>query len=101
MRTSFGTDISSRNAPLSDEDLEAMLPSEGYKVLEPPPGYEPINTGARKFTSTPASFNDTAGYGGFMMQEPEDPKAMGKQLPTEIPGVGDLQFFKAEDMQYC
>ena len=35
-----------------------------------------------------------------MMQEPENPRSMGKQLPTEIPGVGDLQFFKAEDMQY-
>ena len=101
LTTSFGTDISSRNAPLSDEELDAMLPSEGYKVLEAPPGYEPINTPARKLMSTPAPVNGTAGYGGFMMQEPEDPKAMGKQLPTEIPGVGDLQFFKAEDMAYC
>ena len=99
--TSFGTDISSRNAPLSDEELDAMLPGEGYKVLEAPPGYEPINTPARKLTSTPAPAGGAAGYGGFMMQEPEDPKAMGKQLPTEIPGVGDLQFFKAEDMAYC
>ena len=98
--TSFGTDISSRNAPLSDEELDAMLPSEGYKVLEPPPGYEPINLPARKLMSTPAPDVNAAGYGGFMMQEPEDPRAMGKQLPTEIPGVGDLQFFKAEDMAY-
>ncbi|RMZ84884.1 hypothetical protein DV738_g139, partial [Chaetothyriales sp. CBS 135597] len=74
---SFGTDISSRNAPWSDEELDAMLPSEGYTILEPPPG-----------------------IGGFMMQEPENPRSLGKQLPTEIPGVGDLQFFKAEDMQY-
>lgn len=35
-----------------------------------------------------------------MMQEPESAKSLGKQLPSEIPGVGDLQFFKAEDMQY-
>ena len=98
--TTFGTDISSRNAPLSDEELDMMLPSEGYKILDPPPGYEPIRTPARKLTSTPAPVASTAGYGGFMMQEPEDPRAMGKQLPTEIPGVGDLQFFKAEDMAY-
>ena len=98
--TAFGTDISSRNAPLSDEELDMMLPSEGYKVLEPPPGYAPITTPARKLMSTPAPETSTNGVGGFMMQEPESARSMGKQLPTEIPGVGDLQFFKAEDMAY-
>lgn len=98
--TAFGTDISSRNAPLSDEELDLMLPTEGYKVLEPPPGYAPIRTPARKLMSTPAPIASTTGFGGFMMQEPENARAMGKQLPTEIPGVGDLQFFKAEDMAY-
>lgn len=98
--TAFGTDISSRNAPLSDEELDLMLPTEGYKVLEPPPAYAPIRTPARKLMSTPAPIASTTGFGGFMMQEPENARAMGKQLPTEIPGVGDLQFFKAEDMAY-
>ncbi|KAL6715909.1 U2 snRNP component prp10 [Lecanora helva] len=100
MPTTFGTDISSRNAPLSDEELDMMLPSEGYKVLDPPPGYAPIRTPARKMMSTPAPMASASGIGGFMMQEPESAKSMGKQLPTEIPGVGDLQFFKAEDMAY-
>ncbi len=100
MPSAFGTDISSRNAPLSDEELDLMLPIEGYKVLDPPPGYAPIRTPARKLMSTPAPIASTSGFGGFMMQEPENAKAMGKQLPTEIPGVGDLQFFKAEDMAY-
>ena len=100
MPTTFGTDISSRNAPLSDEELDMMLPSEGYKVLDPPPGYAPIRTPARKLMSTPAPVVGSSGIGGFMMQEPESARAMGKQLPTEIPGVGDLQFFKAEDMTY-
>lgn len=96
----FGTDISSRNAPLSDEELDFILPSEGYKILVPPPGYEPLRAAARRVVSTPAAVGSTTGFGGFMMQEPENARAMGKQLPTEIPGVGDLQFFKAEDMQY-
>ena len=100
MPQTFGTDISTRNAPLSDEELDMMLPSEGYKILEPPPGYEPIRAAARKAAATATPAPGTAGYGGFMMQEPEDPRSMGKQLPTEIPGVGDLQFFKAEDMNY-
>ena len=92
--TTFGTDISARNAPLSDEELDMMLPSEGYKILEPPPGYAPIRTIAQKVMATPVP------SGGFMMQDPESGRALGKQLPTEIPGVGDLQFFKAEDMAY-
>ncbi|KAK4628819.1 U2 snRNP component prp10 [Fulvia fulva] len=92
----FGTDISGRNAPLSDEELDEMLPSEGYKILDPPPGYEPLRAPARRLApaATPAN------TGGFMMQEPVDARSMGKQLPSDIPGVGDLQFFKAEDMAY-
>ena len=95
---SFGTDITGRNAPWSDEELDAMLPSEGYTILEPPPGYEPLKPQVRRAMAAAAPASST--IGGFMMQEPENPRSMGKQLPTEIPGVGDLQFFKAEDMQY-
>ena len=96
----FGTDISGRNAPLSDEELDLMLPSEGYKILEPPPGYAVVRAVARRAVATPTPAANANGFGGFMMQEPENPRSMGKQLPTEIPGVGDLQFFKAEDMAY-
>jgi splicing factor 3B subunit 1 len=88
-----------RNAPLSDEELDMMLPTEGYKVLEPPPGYAPIRTIAQKLMATPVA-SGASGFGGFMMQDPDSGRALGKQLPTEIPGVGDLQFFKAEDMAY-
>lgn len=96
--STFGTDITGRNAPWSEEELNAMLPSEGYTILEPPPGYEPLRPMARRVAA--AGVANSSNIGGFMMQEPENPRSMGKQLPTEIPGVGDLQFFKAEDMQY-
>ena len=92
----FGTDISNRNAPLSDEQLDMMLPGEaqGYKILEAPPGYEP----ARRPVGVPVL---PTGYQGFLLPEADNSlAAMGKQLPTEIPGVGDLQFFKNEDMKY-
>ncbi|KAF3189695.1 Splicing factor 3B subunit 1 [Orbilia oligospora] len=95
----FGVDYG-RNAPLSDEELDAMLPKEGYKILEPPAGYMPIRTPARKLLATPAPIASASGVGGFMMQDPENAKLLGKQLPTDIPGVGDLQFFKPEDMAY-
>jgi splicing factor 3B subunit 1 len=90
----FGTDISSRNAPLSDEQLDMMLPSEGYKILEPPPGYEPL----RRPVGVPQL---PTNYSGFLIpEEGASSNLLGKQMPTEIPGVGDLQFFKNEDMKY-
>ncbi|KAM0297599.1 hypothetical protein HYE67_007228 [Fusarium culmorum] len=94
--TTFGTDISGRNMPLSDEELDILLPgeSDGYKILDPPPGYEPVRAPAHKLMATPAPQT------GFMMQDPEQVRLSGKPMPAEIPGVGDLQFFKAEDMAY-
>ncbi|PVI08170.1 splicing factor 3B subunit 1 [Periconia macrospinosa] len=90
----FGTDISARNAPLSDEQLDMILPSEGYKILDPPPGYAPV----RRPVGMPAL---PAGYQGYLVPELDGSAAMmGKSLPTDIPGVGDLQFFKNEDMKY-
>ncbi|KAK9449498.1 armadillo-type protein [Limtongia smithiae] len=82
---------------MADDELDRLLPSEGYVILEPPAGYAPIRTPARKLMATPAH-NGT----GFVMLE--DTTAMShnlaKQLPTDIPGVGELQFFKEEDMKY-
>ena len=97
----FGTDVSGRNAGFSDEELDMMLPSEGYKVLEPPPGYEPTRYAARRVMATPVAPTSSAGFGGFMMQEDStSTHGLSKQLPTEIPSVGELQFFKEADYQY-
>nr|CAG8630295.1 4486_t:CDS:2 [Entrophospora candida] len=70
-------DLDTRNKSLSDEVLNATFPSTGYKILEPPSGYVPIRTLARKLmaTSTPI-------------------------VGEEIPGVGNLTFFKQEDKQH-
>lgn len=85
---------------LSDEELDQMLPSEGYEIVTPPAGYAPIRTPARKLTETPMAANG----GGFMMQAEGgiSAEALGisQELPTDIEGVGDLQFFKQEDAQY-
>jgi splicing factor 3B subunit 1 len=96
----FGTDITGRNAPWSDEEIDMMLPSEGYKVLEPPAGYEPQRYAARRVVNQAASASSALGYGGFMMQE-DSARPMGKQMPTEIPGIGpELAFLKESDLQY-
>ncbi|KAI0793874.1 small nuclear ribonucleoprotein [Fomes fomentarius] len=75
------------NRYLTDEELDALLPSSGYVIVTPPPGYAPL-------------------LGGFQIQESSDAAAvaaaagLAPELPTEIPGVGNLAFFKQEDAQY-
>ena len=46
-------EIDNRNRPLSDEELDAMFPPEGYRILKPPDSYVPIRTPARKLMATP------------------------------------------------
>lgn len=94
-------EIDFRNRPLTDEELDSMLPDEGYKILEPPESYVPIRTPARKLTSTPSPMPGTLGMnmGGFMMQEEDQSAAYDSALPALL-NVGGLQFFKPEDMQH-
>ena len=88
------------NKFLTDEELDAILPTTGYAIVTPPPGYAPMVM-PRKLQATPV--ND---LGGFQIQESSDAAAvaaaagLAPELPTEIPGVGNLAFFKAEDAEY-
>lgn len=88
------------NRYLTDEELDAVLPTSGYAIVTAPPGYAP-STMPRKLTATPVTE-----VGGFQIQESSDAAAMAAaaglapELPTEIPGVGSLAFFKAEDAEY-
>lgn len=89
-----------RNRYISDEELDQILPTEGYKIVEPPPDYAPIRTPAHKLMATPVSL----GGDGFMMQDEGAARAamgdMIPDLPTDIPGIGQLAFFKAEDQTF-
>ncbi|KAG8936433.1 Splicing factor 3B subunit 1 [Tulasnella sp. 418] len=93
-------DIDKHNRYLSDEELDAILPSVGYIIVTPPEGYvssQPL----RRLAAAPTPI-----LSGFHMQEDSDAAAaaaaagLAPELPTEIPGVGSLAFFKAEDAQY-
>lgn len=81
-------EIDERNRPWTDEEIEDLLPSDGYKVLEPPPGYQPP---PRKYTSTPTPLAEQ----GFVIQD--DHKVDYGMLP--MPG-GDLPSLKPEDEIY-
>ena len=84
-------EIAERNRPLSDEELDGMLPSEGFKVLEPPSSYVPIRTPARKLMATPGP-GATPLYG-----IPEEDRLQTFDLPPVPEGLPDM---KPEDYQY-
>eukprot|EP00891_Asterochloris_glomerata_P000831 jgi/Astpho2/831/Aster-00680 len=87
-------EIEERNKELTDEELDSMLPGadEGYKILNPPNGYAPIRTPARKLLATPTPYGMTPGY-----QIPEENREQQFDVPQELPGLPDL---KPEDHQY-
>ncbi|KAJ0617192.1 putative armadillo-like helical, splicing factor 3B subunit 1, TOG domain-containing protein [Helianthus annuus] len=85
-------DIEDRNRPLTDEELDAMFPQEGYKILEPPASYIPIRTPARKLLATPTPL------GTPLYAIPEENRGQQFDVPKEMPG--GLPFMKPEDYQY-
>ncbi|KAM7271624.1 hypothetical protein ACFE04_030838 [Oxalis oulophora] len=85
-------DIEERNRPLTDEELDSIFPSEGYKILEPPSSYVPIRTPARKLLATPTPL------GTPLYSIPEENRGQQFDVPKEAPG--GLPFMKPEDYQY-
>jgi len=85
------------NCYFSDEELDAILPATGHAIITPSPGYA-LMVAPRKLIGTPIT------EVGFHIQEGLDAAAvaaavgLAPELPTEIPGVGSLAFFKAEDV---
>lgn len=51
--TPWQGDLEVRNRPWTDEELNDLLPSEGYTILEPPAGYKPAPNPARILLRTP------------------------------------------------
>lgn len=79
-----------RNIPFTDEVLDSLLPSEGYEILQPPAGYIPLITPARKLTMTPKSEQ------GFMQAE-----GTGFVTKTDTISAGDdMPTMKLEDVQF-
>lgn len=91
-------EVDARNRPLTDDDLDAMFPP-GYKILDVPTSYVPIHTPARKLMATPTPMGDVGGFMSQSLDEESRPSQL-LDLPSDIPGVGPLPFFKQEDMQH-
>lgn len=88
-------ELDARNRFLSDEELDALLPgpAEGYKVLDPPPGYQPIRTPARKLAATPS----VLGGATPLYSMPEEQLGLKESVPAAPEGLPDM---KPEDMQF-
>ena len=52
---SMEREMEGRNRPLSDEELDAMFPPKGYKILSVPGSYVPLRTPSRKLLATPSA----------------------------------------------
>lgn len=85
-------DIEDRNRPLTDEELDAIFPEEGYKILDPPQSYVPIRTPARKLLATPTPI------GTPLYQIPDENRGQQFDVPKEMPG--GLPLLKTDDYQY-
>lgn len=95
---SLANSLDFRNRPLSDEDLNAILPQEGYAILEAPASYVPIRTPSRKLDATPLAIATPTGFQIL----PDDPIAARAMFGASMMSASDpdLPFNKAEDYQY-
>ena len=89
-------EIEVRNRPLTDDELDSIFPSEGYKIIHPPPGYVPI-TPSRALLATPTPQMGTPM--GFFMGATPQRGAYGVELGA-ADGDPSMPSIKAEDMQY-
>lgn len=87
-------EIDDRNRPLSEADLDAILPPVGYRILDPPLSYVPIRTPSRKLLATPTPLLNTPAF-----QIMATPSVDSYGLPL-VPTDGALPFIKPEDQQY-
>lgn len=104
-------EMESRNRPWTEAALDALLPSEGYKILRPPPTYVPLRTPGRKLLATPTPLPSTPA--GFQMEVPVEQRtdaslqdireAYGIPLVAASDETGlpsHLPHIKPDDMQY-
>jgi splicing factor 3B subunit 1 len=58
----YDKEIEERNKQYSDEELDQLLPKDGYEVIKPPENYKPSSTPTRKLLSTPTPYGQTPLY---------------------------------------
>ncbi|KAF7232024.1 hypothetical protein EG68_10137 [Paragonimus skrjabini miyazakii] len=100
-------EIDDRNRPLTDEELDEILPP-GYKIMPPPTGYVPIRTPGHRLVATPTPMVGTPM--GFRIATPDIGTAAGLGLNAtgaNAAALGDMQpkgvnlpMMRPDDLQY-
>ncbi|CAL8094402.1 unnamed protein product [Calicophoron daubneyi] len=100
-------EIDDRNRPLTDEELDELLPP-GYKIMPPPAGYVPIRTPAHRLVATPTPMIGTPM--GFRIATPDIGTAAGLGMNAtggNAAALGDMQpkganlpMMRPDDLQY-
>eukprot|EP00596_Hydrurales_sp_CCMP1899_P009694 CAMPEP_0119038932 /NCGR_PEP_ID=MMETSP1177-20130426/8140_1 /TAXON_ID=2985 /ORGANISM="Ochromonas sp, Strain CCMP1899" /LENGTH=1295 /DNA_ID=CAMNT_0007002149 /DNA_START=75 /DNA_END=3959 /DNA_ORIENTATION=+ len=87
-------EVDERNRFMPDDELDALLPQVGYKILDQPASYQPINTPQRKLLATPTPQGGTPGF----TMAPTPARESYAVPPT--PNETSMPFIKPEDFQY-
>ena len=103
LRLRLKREMEYRNRPLTDQELDAILPKDGYAILDPPASYAPRRTAALSAPST-----EEQQQTGFFLPEARAKDTYG--IPLEQHNLhapsgtgdlpGDLPALKPEDYQY-
>lgn len=102
VQSRYEAEIEERNRPITDAELDAILPQKGFKIIDPPSSYVPLRTPSRKLLATPTPLLQS----GFTMAPTPDRSAYGiPELPGEQAGLGAdassiLPFIKPDEMQF-
>ena len=89
-------EVEERNRPWGDDELDAMLPVEGYSILTQPASYVPIRTPQRKLLTTPTPYG--AQTPAFTITQTPSRDSYG--IPAAQAEGSGIPFIKAEDYQY-
>ncbi|KJE93418.1 splicing factor 3b [Capsaspora owczarzaki ATCC 30864] len=89
-------ELNERNRFMSDDDLDAILPKDGYRIINPPASYVPIRTPSRKLQATPVGEHGGA-QAGFFLQEEQRGNHHGIEA---IQPPGGLPALRPEDKQH-
>jgi splicing factor 3B subunit 1 len=87
------TEMELRNQYMTDAELDAILPTTGYKIVEPPATYNPIRIPNQKLAMTPTP------YQGYLVPE-AGVGARAADFPVNAASMQDLPMLKQEDLQF-
>ncbi len=97
-------EFEARNRYMTEEEIDSLLPTEGYAILEAPPSYVPVTPSRKLLDATPgvgAVNGLAAAAGGFHMQNVTAASQHLFQAGMSLqPADSDLPPIKPEDYQY-